>query len=91
MNEGSYQHVTVLLHEAVEGLSIVEEGIYIDGTFGRGGHSRAILDRLGPGGGLMMFDKDPAAIAEAKKLQEADQRCQFFCFSDGRRIFVKHH
>lgn len=78
MNEGSYQHVTVLLHEAVEGLSIAEEGIYIDGTFGRGGHSRAILDRLGPGGGLMMFDKDPAAIAEAKKLQEADQRCQFF-------------
>lgn len=78
MSEVSYQHVTVLLHEAVEALSIVEEGIYIDGTFGRGGHSRAILDRLGPNGGLMMFDKDPAAIAEAKKLQEIDQRCQLF-------------
>ena len=56
-------HVSVLLSEAVDALAIRADGIYVDGTFGRGGHSRAVLARLGPQGRLIAFDRDPAAIA----------------------------
>ena len=57
-----YGHKPVLLDEVIEALNIRAEGYYIDGTFGRGGHSRAILQRLGPKGHLLAFDKDPDAI-----------------------------
>lgn len=60
-------HVSVLLAEAVDALAVRADGIYIDGTFGRGGHSRRILDRLGPGGRLIALDRDPAAIAAGKQ------------------------
>jgi 16S rRNA (cytosine1402-N4)-methyltransferase len=60
-------HQAVMLHEAVHALNIQAAGIYIDGTFGRGGHSQAILQHLGTAGRLIAFDKDPAAIAHAKK------------------------
>ncbi|TDQ57999.1 16S rRNA (cytosine1402-N4)-methyltransferase [Mesocricetibacter intestinalis] len=63
-------HLTVLLHEAVEGLALKEDGIYIDGTFGRGGHSRLILSLLGKNGRLIAFDRDPQAIAEAQSIQD---------------------
>ena len=56
-------HTTVLLHEAVEALAIRGDGVYVDGTFGRGGHSAKILQALGPQGRLIALDKDPAAIA----------------------------
>ncbi|HQR04375.1 MAG: 16S rRNA (cytosine(1402)-N(4))-methyltransferase RsmH [Proteobacteria bacterium] len=56
-------HVSVLLAEAVDALNIRPDGIYLDATFGRGGHSRAILERLGPDGRLIALDRDPAAIA----------------------------
>jgi 16S rRNA (cytosine1402-N4)-methyltransferase len=56
-------HVTVLLEEAVEALAIKPDGVYVDGTFGRGGHSKKILERLGAGGKLIALDKDPAAVA----------------------------
>lgn len=56
-------HVSVLLAEAVDALAIRADGVYVDGTFGRGGHSRAILERLGPAGRLIALDRDPAAIA----------------------------
>ena len=69
-----YQHITVLLNEAVDGLSIREEGVYVDGTFGRGGHSRLILSKLGAAGRLVVFDKDPQAIAVANQLAEQDKR-----------------
>jgi len=62
------QHRTVLLEEAVDALAIDgarANGVYVDGTFGRGGHSRRILERLGAQGRLMAFDKDPQAIATA--------------------------
>jgi 16S rRNA (cytosine1402-N4)-methyltransferase len=59
----------VLLHEAVEGLNIKPDGIYVDGTFGRGGHSRHILQHLGPNGRLLAIDRDPQAIAEAAKIR----------------------
>ncbi len=57
------RHETVLLEEAVAALNIKPEGIYVDATFGRGGHSRSILGQLGAGGRLIAFDKDPAAMA----------------------------
>lgn len=60
-------HISVLLNESVDALAIKADGFYIDGTFGRGGHSRAILDRLGTDGRLLAFDKDPEAIACAER------------------------
>lgn len=60
-----HEHVPVMLVEAVEALAVRTNGIYIDGTFGRGGHSQRILERLGDGGRLIAFDKDPDAIGVA--------------------------
>jgi 16S rRNA (cytosine1402-N4)-methyltransferase len=68
--EGTWQHTTVLLNEAVEALVTKPDGIYVDATFGRGGHSRLILSRLGPQGRLIAFDKDPEAIAEAQRITD---------------------
>ena len=61
------KHVPVLYEEVLEALAIKPEGIYIDGTFGRGGHSRAILNKLAPTGRLLAFDKDPEALIWAKQ------------------------
>ncbi len=60
-----FKHITVLLNEAVDSLVQNPNGIYVDCTFGRGGHSALILDRLGPQGRLIAIDKDPEAIAFA--------------------------
>jgi len=68
------QHITVLLNEAVQGLAIKKDGIYVDGTFGRGGHSRHILQQLGEYGRLIAIDRDPLAVATAKILAEEDHR-----------------
>ena len=59
------QHVPVLLERVLSGLAIKQDGIYVDGTFGRGGHSSAILERLGEEGQLIAIDRDPQAIASA--------------------------
>ena len=59
------QHISVLLHEAVDALVINRDGLYIDGTFGRGGHSAQIIERLSAKGQLLAVDKDDQAIAEA--------------------------
>lgn len=67
----SFQHTTVLLAEAVEALVTRPEGLYVDGTFGRGGHSRAVLAKLAAEGRLVAFDKDPEAIAEAGRIADA--------------------
>ena len=64
-------HQTVLLREAVEALTIKPAGVYVDGTFGRGGHSRAILEQLGPNGRLIAFDRDPQAIAAAQAMNDS--------------------
>jgi 16S rRNA (cytosine1402-N4)-methyltransferase len=69
-----YQHRPVLLEEAVESLNIRPDGKYLDGTFGRGGHSRAILARLSGKGCLLSLDRDPEAVATGKKLMERDPR-----------------
>ncbi len=67
-------HVTVLLEEAVNSLAIKNDGVYIDATFGRGGHSRQILSSLAPQGRLVALDRDPQAIAAGEALN--DQRFQ---------------
>ncbi|MBA4382078.1 MAG: 16S rRNA (cytosine(1402)-N(4))-methyltransferase [Sideroxydans sp.] len=67
----SLVHATVLLNEAVDALQVKPEGIYVDGTFGRGGHSRLILSKLGASGRLIAFDKDPMAIAVGQAIQDA--------------------
>lgn len=69
-----FHHVSVLLDEAVQALAIQPAGRYLDGTFGRGGHSRAVLRLLGGEGRLLGFDKDPQAIAAGQALAAEDPR-----------------
>ena len=68
------QHMPVLWAPVLTALAIAPTGTYLDGTFGRGGHARGILDRLGPQGRLLVMDKDPEAIREAKALAAGDAR-----------------
>ncbi|OEE51906.1 16S rRNA (cytosine(1402)-N(4))-methyltransferase [Enterovibrio norvegicus] len=65
-----FSHISVLLQESIDGLAIKPDGIYVDGTFGRGGHSRQILSRLGENGRLYGIDRDPQAIAEAATIDD---------------------
>ena len=71
---GDYQHRPVLLDEAVDALNIQPDGKYLDGTFGRGGHSRAILARLSKEGCLLSLDRDPEAVAAGKEELGDDPR-----------------
>jgi 16S rRNA (cytosine1402-N4)-methyltransferase len=64
-------HVTVLLGEAVDALNVRPDGIYVDGTFGRGGHSRLILEKLGAAGRLIALDRDPQAVAAGQEIADA--------------------
>ena len=77
-------HITVLLDEAVSALAVQPAGCYVDGTFGRGGHSQLILQQLGEQGQLIGFDKDPRAIETGLQLQAADSR-----FSIVQRSFAE--
>lgn len=79
MKETYNQHESVLLSETIEHLSIQPGGVYVDATFGRGGHAQAILNQLGPTGRLLAMDKDPDAVAYA---------CQHF---SGDKRFVMQH
>lgn len=72
--KSGFTHITVLLDEAVEALDVRADGRYLDGTFGRGGHSRLLLSKLGPDGRLLGFDKDPQAIATGQALAAEDGR-----------------
>ncbi|HJW04966.1 MAG TPA: 16S rRNA (cytosine(1402)-N(4))-methyltransferase RsmH [Rhodanobacter sp.] len=74
MAEQVLRHIPVMLGEAVEGLAVHAGGRYLDGTFGRGGHARAVLSRLGSDGRLLLMDRDPAAIAAAQAEFAADPR-----------------
>jgi len=71
------QHITVLLNEAVDGLNVKADGLYIDGTFGRGGHSHLILEKLNDKGRLIALDRDLQAAQSAKEF-EKDPRFSFF-------------
>lgn len=75
-------HITVLLQEAVEGLAIKPDGIYVDGTFGRGGHSRLVLASLGPQGRLIAFDRDPVAVAAGQAVDDPRFELVHAPFSD---------
>jgi 16S rRNA (cytosine1402-N4)-methyltransferase len=70
----SDKHITVLLNEAVEALVVDPAGVYVDGTFGRGGHSRLVLQSLAAEGQLIGIDKDPVAIAAGQELHSQDSR-----------------
>jgi 16S rRNA (cytosine1402-N4)-methyltransferase len=65
MSAAALQHAPVLPHEAIDALCTRVDGIYVDGTFGRGGHARRLLERLGPRGRLVALDRDPDAVAAA--------------------------
>jgi 16S rRNA (cytosine1402-N4)-methyltransferase len=72
--EQQYAHRPVLLNEVLAALAIQADGVYVDGTFGRGGHAAAILDELGPKGRLFAMDKDPEAVQSAKEQFGGDPR-----------------
>jgi 16S rRNA (cytosine1402-N4)-methyltransferase len=74
MIERTAAHIPVMRDEAIAGLAIRPHGRYLDGTFGRGGHARAILDRLDAQGRLLLMDRDPQAVAEAQRAFAADPR-----------------
>ncbi|NMM41454.1 16S rRNA (cytosine(1402)-N(4))-methyltransferase RsmH [Pseudoalteromonas arctica] len=73
-----FEHISVLMDETIEGLAIKPDGIYMDGTFGRGGHSGQILAHLGEHGRLQAIDQDPQAIKSAEK------------FADDSRFAIAH-
>jgi 16S rRNA (cytosine1402-N4)-methyltransferase len=73
----SHDHVPVLLEEAVAALEVKPSGTYVDATFGRGGHARAILARLGEAGRLVAIDRDPSAVSAAESLAARDPRFAF--------------
>lgn len=78
MSGESGQHAAVLLPEVLAALNIRAAGVYMDATFGRGGHARAILERLGAQGRLLCLDRDPRAVAAARELFGADPRVAIF-------------
>ncbi|MDV0439860.1 16S rRNA (cytosine(1402)-N(4))-methyltransferase RsmH [Xanthomonas sacchari] len=78
VSQPSAAHVPVLFAQVLDGLQVIENGIYLDGTFGRGGHARGVLHKLGPGGRLLVMDKDPEAIAEAEHAFGADARVSIY-------------
>jgi 16S rRNA (cytosine1402-N4)-methyltransferase len=67
-----------MFEQVMEGLRVQWDGKYLDGTFGRGGHARGVLDRLGPTGRLLVMDKDPVAMASAAELIGQDVRVAAF-------------
>jgi 16S rRNA (cytosine1402-N4)-methyltransferase len=82
----AFTHIPVLFAEAMEGLAIKPSGIYLDATFGRGGHSRGILERLGPEGRLYAVDRDPEAIAAAAGIKDPRFAIAHAEFADLGRI-----
>ena len=77
-------HESVLKSEVIKALSIKPDGVYIDATFGRGGHSESILSSLGPHGRLVAIDRDPEAVEAALKLQKSDARLSVVHTNFGR-------
>ena len=83
-------HITVLLKEAVEALAVKPAGVYVDGTFGRGGHSRAVLAQLGPQGRLIAFDRDPVAVAAGREIKDPRFELVHAPFSDFAEALAEH-
>lgn len=89
---GLGKHEPVLREEALAGLAVIREGCYVDGTYGRGGHSAGILARLGPEGRLLGLDQDPDAVADAKQRFHDDFRfaIKHASFEDMRGLAEEH-
>ena len=73
-----HKHLPVLLVETMQALAISKDGVYVDATFGRGGHCRAMLEALSDRGRVIALDRDPQAIAAAENLRIAETRLQVF-------------
>ncbi len=86
------EHYSVMLDEAIEGLAIKADGTYIDATYGRGGHSQAILSALGAQGRLLAFDRDLEAVADAKKKMSEEPRFEMIHSEFGNMDkAIRHH
>ena len=72
------EHLPVMFAEVIEALRVKQDGTYLDGTFGRGGHARGVLSQLGANGRLLLMDKDPVAISEARKHFADDARVSIY-------------
>ncbi|MBX3646429.1 MAG: 16S rRNA (cytosine(1402)-N(4))-methyltransferase RsmH [Rhodocyclaceae bacterium] len=83
---GRAQHRTVLLEEAVDALAVKPDGVYVDATFGRGGHSRLILERLNGQGRLIALDRDPAAVEAGRQIADPRLKVIHAAFSDLRAV-----
>src|SRR5579885_30651 len=79
MTERATTHLPVMRDEVLAGLAVRADGRYFDGTFGRGGHARAILSRLNERGRLLVMDRDPQAIDEAQR-----------AFANDARVAIRH-
>lgn len=91
MTKPIHQHQPVLLAEAIDNLGIKPDGVYVDATFGRGGHSKVVLSHLGPTGRLLAMDKDPEAIACANQHFSSDKRFAIYHGSFAAlKTFVKN-
>lgn len=85
-------HAPVLLDEVLEQLAVRPDGLYVDATFGRGGHSRAILQKLGPDGRLIAMDRDPQAVESGRMLAAQDPRFSIEQESFGRlQVMLEQH
>lgn len=93
MTKETHQHQPVLLAEVLENLMIKPDGVYVDATFGRGGHAQAILGSLGPTGRLLAMDKDPEAIAYANQHFSSDKRFSIYhgSFAELKTFLVKEN
>ena len=90
MSESNFEHVPVLANEAIAALGVKPGGIYVDGTFGRGGHSRLLLQALGDDGRLLAVDRDPEAVAAGRAIATQDKRFEIVHarFSDLEELLV---
>jgi 16S rRNA (cytosine1402-N4)-methyltransferase len=88
LQHAASSHTTVLLNEAVDALAIKPAGIYVDGTFGRGGHSRKILEKLGAKGRLIAMDRDLAAINSATTITDARFQINHCHFSEMKQVLA---
>jgi 16S rRNA (cytosine1402-N4)-methyltransferase len=86
----SIAHRPVLLDEAIAALAIRADGVYVDATYGRGGHSRAILERLGAAGRLIALDRDPQAVAAAREITDPRFTIEHAPFSELARVLDPH-